>query len=330
MGVRRILFISKGERSASTRYRALAFFPYLQDAGWSPEHATAYDGPMQRYRLLRRAAQADVVVVLRKTFSAPFLYLLRRAARTLVFDFDDAIFCRSNGSASRMRMQRFIRMVRLADAIWAGNRYLAEVAQAYGQNVQVLPTSLDPGRYFVPAEKPDDVVDLVWIGSRSTRRYVADALPMLEELAVRLPGMRLKIIADFALHSERLQTLAIPWSADAEAGELASSHIGIAPMTDNAWTRGKCALKVLQYMAAGLPVVASETGVHVDVVEHGRTGFLAARPDQWSAALEKLIRDPSLRGAMGKAAREAVQARFSARATAEQLLAALSAMEART
>ncbi len=83
-------------------------------------------------------------------------------------------------------------------------------------------------------------------------------------------------------------------------------------------------------MAAGLPVVASETGVHVDVVEHGRTGFLAARPDQWSAALEKLIRDPSLRGAMGKAAREAVQARFSARATAEQLLAALSAMEART
>jgi hypothetical protein len=94
---RSILFISKGEDSASTRYRAFNYYPYLEQAGWRPSHMTAAQGPLQRLQILRRAREADVVVILRKTLSPPFLYLLRKVARRLVFDFDDAIFVRSNG-----------------------------------------------------------------------------------------------------------------------------------------------------------------------------------------------------------------------------------------
>jgi glycosyltransferase involved in cell wall biosynthesis len=307
----RLLFVSKGEDASSTRYRALQFFPLWRAAGFEPAHVTASGGLRATLDMLRQARRADVVIVLRKTFPAVLLWLLRRASRRLVFDFDDAIFCNTDGTPSRTRMARFAAMARSCDHVLAGNAFLAGHAAAFNPAVTLVPTCLDAARYRVEADKPADALDLAWIGSRSTRKYLAEAMPWLAAAARRLPQLRLKIVADFDLPGCGVTTLPVAWRADSEARELASSHIGIAPMRDDDWSRGKCALKVLQCMAAGLPVVSSRAGANAEVIEDGVHGFLAATPEEWAERIAQLAADADLRRRMGEAGRRRVAADYS-------------------
>ncbi len=295
-----ILFVSKGKSSASTHYRALAYFTALQSSGWHPLQLTVH-GALSRLKLLGMVIQVDVVVILRKTFSLPFLCLLRLCSKNLIFDLDDAIFCRNDGNVSNSRQLRFERIACMCEQVWAGNLYLADMSGRYNESVKIMPTSLDYRKYLLKVEKNSDYFDLVWIGSRSTKKYLQGWLPVLESLSEIIPNLRLKIIADFDLSSERLKITAVPWSKKGEAEELSSAHIGIAPMSDDSWTKGKCGLKVLQYMAAGLPVVSSPVGVNKEIVEHEVTGYLAESPEEWWIAIEKLAHDSALRQAMGKA-----------------------------
>ena len=324
---RRLLFVSKGENSASTRYRALQFFPLWRAAGFEPAHVTASGGLGPTLAMLRQAQRADVVVVLRKTFPAPLLRLLRRASRRLVFDFDDAIFRNSDGTPSRTRQARFAAMARACDHVLAGNAFLARHAAALNPAVTVVPTCVDAARYRVAAEKPADTLDLVWIGSHSTRKYLAEAMPWLAAAAERLPRLRLKIVADFDLPGRGVATLPIPWRAETEAGELAAAHIGIAPMRDDDWSRGKCALKVLQYMAAGLPVVSSDAGANAEVIVEGETGFLVATPDEWIERIEWLAGDAELRRHLGEAGRRRVEADYSVEAVFGRLRQVIESLD---
>jgi glycosyltransferase involved in cell wall biosynthesis len=318
MNNKKILFIAKSEHAASTRYRAIRYFDALKKNGWTPSHLAKH-GSLARFKLLTRAYRANVVVIQRKTFSIPYLFLLHLCSKHIIFDLDDAIFCRSNGSASPTRMRRFAQVARRCQQIWAGNAYLAQAARRYNSATSIIPTSLEPEKYNIQATKPDDTLDLVWIGSSSTRKYLMPAVPFLEKLTDRFPSLRLKIVADFDLPNHRFRTQAIQWSETGEAQALASAHIGIAPMEDNAWTRGKCGLKVLQYMAAGLPVVASPVGVNQEIIDHGITGFHAQSPEDWFTAVEKLIRNADLRRSMGEAGRRRVSQNFSIKTTYEKI-----------
>jgi glycosyltransferase involved in cell wall biosynthesis len=271
---------------------------------------TAAGGLLLMLAAYRKAGTADVVVVLRKTFPAPFLRLLRYRARRLVFDFDDAIFCATDGSPSITRMRRFAAMAGVCDSVMAGNCFLARQAGCFNRKVTLVPTALAVERYAITAEKPVDSIDLVWIGSSSTRKYLIDALPFLRSAASRVPGLRLKVIADFDLPDAGFPVLPVRWQADTEAQELASAHIGIAPMRDDDWSRGKCALKVLQYMAAGLPVVSSRCGVNAEIIEDGVDGFLADDEASWAGRIAELAASAARREAMGEAGREKVAAEF--------------------
>ncbi|MBE7422481.1 MAG: glycosyltransferase family 4 protein [Zoogloeaceae bacterium] len=322
----RLLFVSKGEDSASTRYRALQFFPLWRAAGFAPAHVTASGGIQATLDMLRQARRADVVVVLRKTFPAPLLWLLRRASRRLVFDFDDAIFCNTDGTPSRTRMARFAAMARACDHVCAGNAFLAGHAAAFNPAVTLVPTCVDVARYRVEAGKPADTLDLVWIGSHSTRKYLAEAMPWLKVAADAVPGLRLKIVADFDLPGCGVATLPVAWRADGEARELAASHIGIAPMRDDDWSRGKCALKVLQYMAAGLPVVSSKAGANAEVIEDGAHGFLAATPAEWAERIAQLAGDAELRRRLGEAGRRRAATDYSVEAVFERLRSAIEGL----
>lgn len=324
---RQILFVSKHVDAASTRYRALQFFPQLAAAGYTVTHATAAGSPAAYLQVLLQARKADVVVVLRKTFPPPFLWLLRRLAKRLVFDFDDAIFCNSDGSASSTRMHRFAAMATLCDHILAGNQYLADKATGFNQAVTVIPTCIDTTRYVEDFSRPSDYLDLVWIGSRSTRKYLMDALPALRLASKRVPNLRLKIIADFDLPEAGLPVLAVPWNAATEARELGTSHIGIAPMRDNDWTRGKCALKVLQYMAAGLPVVSSRAGANAEIIEEGQTGYLVVEDADWVGRLEMLAKDANLRARMGEAGRRKVMTAYAIDPVFERIRRTLAALD---
>lgn len=315
-----LLFVSKGEDSSSTRYRALQFFPLWRAAGFEPSHVTASGGIKATLDMLRQAKRADVVIVLRKTFPAALLWLLRRVSRRLVFDFDDAIFCNTDGTPSRTRMARFAAMARACDHVFAGNAFLAGNAAALNPAVTLVPTCVDAARYRVEADKPADSLDLVWIGSHSTRKYLAEAMLWLKVAADAVSGLRpagstlgvrLKIIADFDLPGCGVTTLPVAWRAESEAQELAASHIGIAPMRDDDWSRGKCALKVLQYMAASLPVVSSRAGANAEVIVEGETGYLVSTTAEWAERIAQLAGDADLRRRLGEAGRRLVETDYS-------------------
>lgn len=321
--MKKILFISKGSDSVSTRYRATDFFPLLELAGWQATHLTDRRTPLGRLNLLRQASQADVVVVVRRTFGPLFASILRRVASRLIFTFDDAIFAKSDGSSSSGRARRFAATVALCDAVWAGNSYLADKAKEFNGCVELVPTALDVDRYAIEIMKPANSLDLVWIGSSSTKKHLLPVIPLLEEAAALIPKLRLKIIADFSIESERLNVVPIPWSPESELRELLASHIGIAPLPDNAFTRGKCGLKVLQYMAAGLPVISSAAGVNQELVDAGVSGFLVNSDQQWIEAIQNLADSAEQRVSMGKAGRQRCRDRFTLQAAFQKMLATI-------
>ena len=303
---RRIVFVSKSHDAPSTRYRALAFGPRFEQAGWQVEHVEADDFSV----VVDRAKQADATIVLRRRFGPIAAGRLRRAARRLIYDIDDAVFTKADGSTSAKRRRGFDRMCRLADAVWAGNGYLAERAGQVGQNVTVIPTSIDPRKYVHDFTKPADTFDAVWIGSSSTRVYLERLLPTLEQAVARVPHLRLKIVADFSLACSKLPIVAVPWSAAGEAAAVGSSHVGLGPLTDDPWTRGKCGLKLLQYMAAGLAVVADDVGANGEIVTDA-TGVRCRSTDDWIEGLSRLAGDADRRQSMGEAGRQRVAERYS-------------------
>lgn len=317
----RLLFVSKGIEASSTRYRALQYFPLLKQAGFSCEHASASGGLWPMARMYWKAINAEVVIVVRKTFPAFFRWLLRKFSKRLIFDFDDAVFCRPNGQQSKTRKARFRAMTEMSDHLFAGNGYLAASASSAQSKTTLLPTCVDTVRYQMEVKKPEGSIDLVWIGSQSTSKYLEQILPVLEQAALEIPGLRLKIVADFTLSSDQLEIVAVPWSEEGEVEAIASSHIGIAPMVDDDWTRGKCALKLLQYMAAGLPVISSDAGANREVVVDGESGYLVSSPGQWIEALKKLRDDKMLREAMGAAGQQRVADYFDLQSGAQKMMA---------
>lgn len=144
--------------------------------------------------------------------------------------------------------------------------------------------------------------------------------PLLEDIGRNVPGLNLKLVCDHFLHLHHLPVLPVTWTETSEAEEIARADIGISWIPDDSWSRGKCGLKVLQYMAAGLPVIANPVGVQVEMVRHGETGYLARTPEEWIAAVRRLSDDTELRRRMGRAGRRLVETRYSVAAGAASWL----------
>ena len=233
--------------------------------------------------LYRRLHGADVMLQ-RRLLPAWELDRLRRSARLLLFDLDDAVFLRDSyaprGSTAPAACAASPPRPGPATPSIAGNAFLAAHAARWaGPNASTSsPPALIRPRTRArrrAKSRAAGVVPLVWVGSSSTLRGLEAIRPMLEEIGRRVPGARLKIICDRFLHFDALPVVECPWDAAAEAAEIAAADVGISWVPDDDWSRGKCGLKVLQYMAAGLPVVANPVGVHAEMVRHGETGFLA-------------------------------------------------------
>jgi glycosyltransferase involved in cell wall biosynthesis len=312
------------------RYRLAAFGPLLRDLGHQIELCPVPSSWLARFWCYRQLRRADVVIVQRRLIPAWEMNLLRGSVRKLVFDFDDAVFQRDSysprGADSAQREAGFARMVQAADAVVAGNAFLAQRAAACGagDKVQVAPTCVDPGRY--PVARHDRVgvgVQLAWIGSSSTLQGLEQSRSLWDHLGQRLPHIALKLICDRPMSLRFLPVHFRPWSEPAEAAELAGADIGVSWLPDDAWSQGKCGLKVLQYMAAGLPVVANPVGVQAQMVQHGVTGLLAQTPEEWCQAIETLAGNPTLRRRLGRAGRAMVEQEYSVAAGAARWQAIL-------
>jgi glycosyltransferase involved in cell wall biosynthesis len=314
------------------RYRLRAFEPHLRGAGHTLALHPLPRDVWGRLTAARGVGDADAVILQRKLLSRPELALLRRRVRHLWYDVDDAVWLRDSyspkGFDSRKRRGRFRATVRAAEAVVAGNAYIAEHATAAGARAAyVIPTCVDVARYPV-ARHLGHGVELVWVGSSSTLSGLKAISPVLSAVGRVVPGTRLKLICDEFFQVPDLSVVESPWREETEAAEIAAASVGISWVPDDAWSRGKCGLKVLQYMAAGLPVVANPVGVHAEMIRHGETGFLAATEADWIESIRLLADNAELRRRMGAAGRERVRERYSVEAGAAlwlNLIAGLAA-----
>ncbi len=298
------------------RYRLAAFRPAMQAAGWNLDLMPLPKRPFGRLSLLRQLRWADAVLVQRKLVPRLEINLLRRAVRTLLFDFDDAIWLRDSyapkGLDAPRRAYRFAAVVHAADRVLAGNDYLAAEARMHttADRVTVLPTCVAPAAY-PQATHAGDRVRLVWVGSGSTLKGLDRFRPTLEAIGKAVPGLTLRLVCDQFLSFDHLTVERVNWKQDTEAADIAACDIGIGWVPDDRWSRGKCGLKLLQYHAAGLPVVANPVGVQADMVTDGVTGFQTTTTDEWVAAVKKLADDAALRKALGANGRRQVAERYS-------------------
>lgn len=312
------------------RYRLAAFHDALSRADFDL-HLHAIPSCAGQWLTLGRTLRGSSAVILqRRLLPAWQLFLLRRYAMKLFFDFDDAVFLRdsyaSRGLHSGRRLRRFAATMRACDGVAAGNEYLrlSTCRWTTPDRVEIIPTCVDPNKYSTAVHQhANSNVELVWIGSSSTLQGLGAIRPLLNEIGERIPDLKLKLICDRFLRLEKLLVVECPWSEAGESAALAASDIGISWVPDDDWSRGKCGLKVLQYMAAGLPVVANPVGVHLEMIEHGKNGYLAETPAQWIDVIGRLARDPGLRQRLGQAGRLRLEREFSVAAGAERWITLL-------
>jgi glycosyltransferase involved in cell wall biosynthesis len=233
----------------------------------------------------------------------------------LVFDFDDAIFVRyrspANGWLSFLKAPGKTRTIcRLASHVMVGNKYLAEYARSYNRNVTVIPTTIDTDTYRIGPARETATPVIGWTGSYSTVQHLDLLRRVLSELA-RRERFRLMVIGPSNYNLEGVDVEVVPWKSQTEAQDLAKADIGVMPLPDDPWSRGKCACKALQYMGLGIPAVCSPVGINTDVIIDGENGFLANSGEEWITKLTLLLRSAQLRAKLGLAGRKTVEEQFS-------------------
>lgn len=332
-----LMGITQSRFDPASRFRFVQFIPHLEQSGWRVDfrpncpdrqwhsklpsrslralHYRAGRVLMKanRFRDVLAAPDCDVVFVNRDLASeGAFLRrLFQDAIHKTVFDFDDAIFVGNREAAVRW-------MCAHAGWVTPGNEYLAQYARQFNDHVTIIPTVIDTDTCrpcAAAAPGYNGLVRIGWSGSdQSIQATLVPQLEMLRELQTKLP-FELVVITNTEprLPVMDLRWRFVPWSASGEARLAEQIDIGIMPLADDTFQRGKCALKLLQYMATGLPTVASPVGVNATVVQPGATGFLATSKAEWHAALAALLGDAGLRARLGAAGRRVCEQEYSIR-----------------
>jgi glycosyltransferase involved in cell wall biosynthesis len=320
----------------SYRHRMRTLIAPLEAANWQ---VRVERFPSGRYGLRtweRRALLrgADVVVLHQIKLSALEARLFAAFTRRRVFDVDDAIYVRKPrrlGDAadeSPWRKRKFAATCRWVDEVAAGNDVLAGAARPAARAITILPTSIDTAAYRPTTASAADPPTIVWIGSPENLVYLEMIRPALARLGGRHPTLKLRVICSRFPDWPELNLERIAWSSATEAESLAAAHIGVMPLSDDEWARGKCAFKLLQYMAAALPCVASPVGANTEAVIDGYNGFHARTLDEWERSLEALIRSPELRARFGASGRAHVESRYAMRTYQARYLELLTRLAA--
>ena len=351
------LFSKYSRMGASSRLRSMQYLPLLAEHGIDVEVRELFPDAYLQARYggsafsakkhvlkyyWRRAVQlfrvspGSVLWIEAELF--PYLpywleSMLRRSAAPFVAEYDDALFHNYDLSpralVRRLLGRKIDRVMQHATCVIAGNGYLAARAtQAGASRVELIPTVVDHRRYaeVVHGERAQTVIG--WVGSPATQKYLLDIRHALAAVCAKHDA-RLLLVGANAQMVDGLAGMPVElaaWSEETEAATIARMDIGIMPLIDGPWERGKCGYKLIQYMACGLPVVASPVGVNVDIVRQGENGYLATDDAAWEDAMQRLVKDASLRQRMGHAGREQVEREYSVAAQAPRLAAVLRSL----
>jgi len=302
--------------------------------------ASAVSRRLRRLRDLRDAGHFDALLLQKETLPPGGLALLRAAGVPVVYDVDDAIWepqTAVDGLGPRLRRvaDGLARRPRVlpellahCHTVLAGSPALAEYARRFAPRVEILPTVVDTDAYPVSPRRRRGTLTVGWIGAPANAVYLEPLRPVFREITRRF-DCRVLLLGPHAFECPGARVEVRPFqsyaSRDEEAAALRDLDVGLLPLPDDRFARGKCGLKAIQYMACGLPVVASPVGVTPEILGDGACGLLASTPGEWRDALAHLLADPGLRERLGRAGRARAEARYSLRAAAPRLAAALRA-----
>ena len=350
----RVFFVAlTGPRFAASRTRVFDYLPFLKANGVQADVAVVLPDRISTWTYARRgfwrlihyawvwwrsfnvgvqtlrlAPRYHVVFVQRAFFSAPVPRLLRLFSRKVIFDFDDAIFTTEAPEEdwmARLRTWHHSRslagMLRASSRVIVENTYTASYAERFCPHVSIITGPIDTERYSPgSAGEEDDRVVLGWIGSYTSAPYLELIREPLAELGARHRHIRLCLIGEGGFDTDALPTEWRPWSLETEVRDLGRVDIGLMPLPDDPWTRGKGGYKLLQYLSMGIPAVSSPVGINTEIIEDGVSGFCASSHDEWVFCLDRLIRDRALRVRMGGAGRARMEARYSLQRSSRRLL----------
>ena len=345
------------EEGAGCRFRVSQYIPYLRAAGFDVTISAFYTPAFfkvvyrrghyakkaamfvaqtaRRLRELLSVADYELVLLYREAIPlGPPLLERMIAARgiPIVYDFDDAIFLPSVSDANKAisflkNPGRVATILRLSSEVVVGNSFLAEYARRHNDSVTVIPTAVDTSRFVPrsPDAAPRQQLVVGWIGSPTTFAYLEGLAGVLRDVATRHDFVLKVSGAGRPVEFPGVNVQEVPWSMADEVRLFNSCDVGVYPLTDDEWSKGKCGFKAIQCMACGVPVVAAAVGVNREIIEDGRNSFLASTPGEWVEKLGRLLSDAGLRRRMAIAGRETIEQRYSLNVTAPQLASVLAA-----
>jgi len=343
--VKKILFIAsyRKDRAPSQRFRFEQYLDYLNANGFECHHSPLIATPEEdkivfggkslfkksvvgikmlyrRWSNVLHRNDYDIIFISREAFKTGsdfFERQLKKSRAKIVYDFDDAIWIEAiskNNAIFRWLKDgsKTSRIISLADLVFAGNQYLADYASPFNKNVVIIPTTIDTNSYKPPVKKEKKEVVIGWSGSVTTIQHFQYAIPALKILKERYKDLiKIKVIGDEKYKDDELGIQGLAWNLKTELEDLSDFDIGLMPLPDNQWTWGKCGLKGLQYMALEVPTIMSPVGVNNDIIRDGVNGYLANETEEWVEKISRLIEDPALRVAMGKAGRQTIVDQYS-------------------
>ncbi|HEY2846580.1 MAG TPA: glycosyltransferase family 4 protein, partial [Pyrinomonadaceae bacterium] len=256
----------------------------------------------RRSRELDSVGDYDLVYVFREAAVLGPPWFERKIARSgvpMIFDFDDAVFVSykspANGYLSYLKFPgKTAETIGYCAHVMAGNQYLADYSRQFNDNVTIIPTTIDTDKYTVEDRPPNDVPVIGWSGSFSTVQHLDTMRGALQALA-KMDDFVLRVIGTPEYELPGVKVEAVQWRSETEIDDLRPMDIGIMPLPDEDWSRGKCGLKALQYMALGIPTICSPVGVNSTIIRNGKNGYIADTPEEWLEKLRLLLHSADLR-----------------------------------
>ena len=335
----KILYLTKYTRLAgSSRMRSYQYFPYLEEAGMQVTVKPFFDDAylrdfyagkknisavlksyFKRLWVLFSVFSYDRVVIEKEIF--PFLpalaeWMLKLLGIQYIVDYDDAIFHNYDQSANPI-IKNFLgnkiaNVMRFSGTVVAGNQYLADYAARSGaKNIEIIPTVIDLERYPIKQNADADQCIVGWIGTKTTfEKHLLPCKGWIKALQIQEPNIRFHIVGITEDMDLGKNVKYIRWTEETEVAEILKMDIGLMPLQDSKWEKGKCAYKLIQYAACGIPGVASDVGMNREVTVPGETGILASADEEWIQAIKTLKSNTELRHQMGRNARKKVEERY--------------------
>lgn len=351
--MKRVLYIAmhRRDRSPSQRFRFEQYLDFLKLKGYeydfsfliSPEDDKIFYSSgntfqkgiiflkcfFKRLKDVLNANNYDIIFIQREAFMTGTVFFEKQFARSgakVIFDFDDSIWMQNVSEANKRfsflkDASKTSKIIALSDMIFAGNQYLADYAKPFNSNIRIVPTTIDTEEYQRMVLPKEEKICIGWSGSITTIQHFKFAVPALLKIRKKYGDrIKIKVIGDANYKNDKLDVISMNWNKQDELKELSSFDIGIMPLPDDEWAKGKCGLKGLQYMALEIPTIMSPVGVNSEIIQSKVNGFLATTDDDYVNAITVLIEDEILRKKIGAEGRKTVVEKFSVKALQQKYL----------